>query len=88
MNRTTRKMLENRLAELKKLTGEDYELSIYSPGDGWTRYQLISQNGRTDSSVLTIREMFYALDTACQVLFRMKYRAQQPKPQMEQEMSR
>jgi hypothetical protein len=46
-----------------------YELSIWSPGDGWTRYQLVLLGGHREvSRVCTCGEMYEALYTLIRVL--------------------
>lgn len=72
--RITRKNLYTQIDVLNQICENQnrphrYELSIWSPGDGWTRYQLVSLGGRREvSRVCTLSEMYEVLYTLIQVL--------------------
>lgn len=58
----------NGILERRRLATR-YGLEIWSPGDGWTRYQLIhSQTHREASRVCTLGEMYDVLYTLIRVL--------------------
>lgn len=40
----TRTEIDARVARLSELIGKDLHVSTWSPGDGWTRYQLLDAN--------------------------------------------
>ena len=71
--RITRKMVEDQVKWLNGQTGKDYELSIWAPGNGWTRYQLVLEGGgRTRSRVCKMGEMYEVLYTLNEVLMDLK----------------
>jgi hypothetical protein len=65
---TRRKLLEQRLKALGERLGRDLELSVWAPGDGWTRYQVYeTATGRDvfgNHRVYTIKEIEIAIKAA------------------------
>ena len=69
MNTARRLIIRQRIATLNQLLAEmdspiRVNLSVWSPGDGWTRYMLETEDqGRTLSPALTVAQMEDTLTT-------------------------
>lgn len=62
-DRVTKSDVEGKMEMLSEKTGREYRLERWSPGDGWTRNQLLMKDDRRDSlvtvtNVLKTREMY------------------------------
>ena len=69
-------LLNGNLAQCPCLTGAYLRvgLSVWRPGDGWTRYQLVTaDDAYTISRVCTAREIYETLITTNELLNRLHY---------------
>lgn len=63
MKRVTSSVIDEELEKLSIATGREFQLDSWSPGDGWTRYQLFLKNEDNSglhkvSEVRNNREMY------------------------------
>ena len=62
-DRITKTDIEEKMRLLTERTGREYQLERWSPGDGWSRNQLLMKNEETDSltnitNPMKTREMY------------------------------